>query len=216
MSRQPRIDRGFNAQLIVKGRLPSSMNMVSCARSGSNKPDLVVLSEGRLVQFEIKSCDNITSTIVPISCTVNATSNTNIDRLVPLFTENKHQSINDVVVHYHKQDSAIGFPCDEGSRRSGKLPKQLRLTSDHDNIHIVHKRILDHFVKSNITYLAVVCRTPTVSVHVFHTGHGHNALGAPMLPTIASARLGTYGSSSLNSMRVALKITLPSVTGLLL
>ena len=216
MAKQPRIDRGFDAQVAVKRSLPPELTIVSCARPGSNKPDLVSIVDGRLIQFEVKSCDNITSTIVPISCTVRQNTTTFIDGLVPLFTNHEHQSISSIIDHHRLSDPTIGFPCDDGTGRSGRIPPQLSMSSSHMNISRVHDAMIRYWHECKNHYLVVVCRKPTQTIHVFHTGYGDNRLNAPLVPRIRSARIGTYGSAPPNALRVALKITLPQTSGLIL
>lgn len=216
IEKQPRVAHGRNAQLAVKKHLPPEATLLSVARPGSKRPDIVAILDGVLFQIEVKSCDSLCSAFVPLSCTIRKTSSTFIDSLIPLFTDDAHSNMHEVIQHHRRVDDTIGFPCDFGTGRSGKIPQTLVLSDDHQNLELIHDHVISHFHKGGNTYLALVCKKPTPSIHLYYTGFGPNVMNAPDLPMIATAKLNTYGTAPLDALRVALRITLPPVPGLII
>ena len=209
---QPRVSHGFNAQCVVRDHLLKqydNLEIISVAHPGSHSPDILANIYGEQIQFEVKSCSIFTSPVVPINRTVTRNTQTPIDDLVELFTDGKWNNIASVVDYYRDQDGSIGFPCDGGTPRSGKLPPSLVICDKNDNIALreVRNVIIQHLQDRGDTYFVLVTKNPQLETHIFYTGKGPNVLNAPPIPKIKIARLRTYGASQLNSMRVAIKVS---------
>ena len=202
---QPRVAHGFDAQLVVERLLPRDSTVVSVAQPGSQRPDITAIIGGILVKFEIKSCTSPTTSVALYNCTVYKDEANPLDELVPLFTDYKFTNIDSVVLYHRMSNSTIGFPCDDGVVRSGKFPR-LSITSE-PQLSYIRQYVTAHIHKSGNSYLALVCKRPTPSVHVFYTGYGANVLQAPPLPVIKTSHISTYGHAPMDAMRLALKIT---------
>lgn len=208
----PRVAQGFQAQLVVKQILPPAATIVSIARPGSNAPDLVALMNGRVIKFEIKSCATPTSPIVPYSRTVFVGEQSPLDHLVTILTRRPNDTLRSVVANHRSENQSYGFPCDAGASRSGKVPP-LRITSSHPSAPDIRSYVINELHSNEISYLALVCKHPTQTVHLFYTRYGHNILRASPLPRIKNAYLSTYGTDTLDAMRVALKVSFHHTQG---
>jgi hypothetical protein len=140
-----------------------------------------------------------------------------IDALTSALTSTEYQSLEELIDIYREIDMAVGFPGDEGVKKSGKLPPILRVRDDTSILSAARSAVLAHFCRTEDNYFAVYNRDGPTSVELFYTGHGPNTLGAPMFPDLDAATLDTHGGPYNKSMRVALKVQLnPSARGLLI
>lgn len=215
----PRVSHGFNAQNIASDHLLHCFphfNILSVALPGSNLPDIVASYNNVTIQFEVKSCNTTKSPIVVINNTVKRTSSTLVDKLIPLFSNNRHFNVAEVVDFSRATDSTVGFPCDQGAPRSGKLPISLELTHLDPVCKCVHAVIVSYLQQKGNNYFALVTKRPKVLTNLFHVGSCDNILGAPPLPPIHKVRLRTYGTAPMDSMRAAVKVTFQQECGLVL
>lgn len=183
------------------------VEVVSTAAKGSTAPDVILNVNDQKVQFEVKGTSSSTAPITFFDKSMRrGTKNEFLDEFGKIVTGGKAKSFTDAVDFYRKDDPTIGFPGDEGTGKSGKLPSEFRVT-DSSLLKKFHKELLDHFAEGGDNYFAVHNRAQD-KVDIYHTGHGPNPLKAPKLPPLKQFDVKTYGGPSGGAMRVGLKIKL--------
>jgi hypothetical protein len=209
MNIHPRVSCGNVAQQVAQAYLLErypTCNITSTAVPGSKDPDIIAVVDNVRIQCEVKSGFKFTSPVVTINKTVKRGNINIVDNLVPVMTDNAWNSVEESVDYHRLTDSTIGFPGDNGTPNSGKLPKCLKIT-DKKLLANVWLAVRNNFHMRQDTYFILVCKRPTLSTHVFYTGYGENILAAPLLPLLSMAKLRTYGTARKDSMRVALKVS---------
>ena len=205
----PRVNHGSIAQQVAQSHLKQcypTCNIISTAHPGSHLPDIVATVDKISIQCEVKSGFKFTSPCVTINKTVKRGSRNIVDDLVPIMTNGTWNGVEKSVDFHRLTDITIGYPGDNGTPYSGKLPKCLKIT-DEKLLSTVRLSIISNLKKHKDTYFILVCKRPTLTTHIFYTGYGINVLKAPRLPQLSLAKLRTYGTARRNSMRVALKVS---------
>lgn len=205
----PRVSHGSTAQQVAQSHLQQchpTCNIISIARPGSHMPDIVATVSNVPIQCEVKSNFKFSSPVVTINKTVKRGYRNIIDDLVPVMTNGAWNSIEESVDYHRLADETIGFPNDINAPNSGKLPKCLKII-DKKLLKNVRRSIISNLKSHSDTYFVLVCKRPTLTTHIFYTGHGDNVLNAPPLPQLSMAKLRTYGTARHDSMRVALKVS---------
>ena len=106
----------------------------------------------------------------------------------------------------YSNDSAIGFPGDKGTSKSGKLPSEFKFYNKSVlNGPLLRKIIVDHFAEGGDNYFALHSRSLD-AVKMYYTGHGKNVLGLEELPQLSFFGFMTYGGVSSGRMRSGIKV----------
>lgn len=212
---QARVGTGANAQNnlaeYVKDMVgEENYEFVSMARKGSTAPDLVVKLYGEKIQFEIKGASNPKAPITFFDKSVRRGVKVEIlDHFASVLTKGRVGDFTQLVDEYKQKDPTIGFPGDEGTGKSGKLPSEFNIV-DSGALQAMRQLLIDHFAKGESggtdNYFAVM--SPSGEPAIFHTGHGPNPLKLPPLPALRGFKIATYGGPSGGAMRVGIKVTL--------
>jgi hypothetical protein len=213
LNTQSRIQLGTSAQITIqrelKRRYGSRMRVVSSAPAGSKKPDLIVNVDGKRVQFEIKGRNSSSSHITMFDTSIRRDEpNALLDELAYVISSGKLRSFEQLIDRYRQSNQAVGFPGDERTPKSGKLPPELR-TIEGKYLEPVFLHIMNHFQESGDNYFAVFNRDKR-DVEIYYTGIGPNVLRAPEFPMLSKLIVDTYGGAYEGAMRVALKVKLAS------
>ena len=213
LNTQSRLSLGSSAQMTIrrelKKRFGDEMRVVSFASAGSKHPDLIVDIKGKRIQIEIKGRTSSNSHITMFDTSVRrGEPNALLDELAYVITNGKIQSFEGLIDMYRQKNPAVGFPGDEGTPRSGKLPPELR-SINAKFLEPVYLHILNHFHESGDNYFALYNRD-TRDVEMYYTGVGPNVLRAPQFPHLSKLIVDTYGAAYEGAMRVALKVKLAS------
>lgn len=213
--KQSRVAMGATAQEKILEQLKKELGeenveLVSTAPVGSAKPDLVVrIGKGQyqFVQFEIKGTGGLKAPITVFDKSARRGQVPELlDKVAVAYTGGQAQDFTEMVDMYRAEDKTIGFPGDEGTGKSGKLPGALR-TTDPEKLSNVRKVILDHFHESGDDYFAIYERE-SGDVHIFDTGRIMGPLDVADMPPFKKMVLATYGGPSAGAMRVGFKIVL--------
>lgn len=209
---QARVLNGHKAQLAVhEASEKLGAVLMSVSRPGSQRPDVAVLFNQRVAQFEVKNSSSQTSAVTPYSETVHRGQNAKIDAIIPMMTNGSHATINEAIECGKILDRTVGFPGDSHSPSTGRLP--LMAVTDVMSLAFIREFVIDRLVEQGNTYLTLHCKHKSQKFHTYWTGHGVNVLNAPELPPLRMAKLATYGASPDGTMRVALKINFHSHSG---
>lgn len=206
---QTRVHHGNDAQqFVLKSLISDGATLVSTAIPGSTNHDIVVLINGQLVSFEIKHIKTQTSPIAILNDTLHrypATSS--LDNYAKLLTGQQF-SIVELIDNSRAWGNNVGFCADDVQNIpiSGRLPKIE--SSDIYCMDTLRARLIDSFISNKISYFTTV--DSNFIITTYHTGYGTNVLHAPVFPKIKTAAIKTYGSSSIHSIRIALKIIMCS------
>lgn len=222
-AQQSRMQTGSSSQEAVAEKLQQEYGddyeFVSTATKGSTVPDLVVKIKDQQIQFEIKGTTSPTAPItffdksvrrqqqVPLldkfASTLSYGEASSFTQLVDLHREQQLQNVGDE----EEPQGIVGFPGDEGTPKSGKLPKEFEVTEDQQLLSRLREDIIEHFGEGGDNYFAIHNRSND-QIDIYHTGHGPNPLNEGSLPQLRSFKLATYGGPSRGAMRVGLKIKL--------
>lgn len=209
---QARVLNGHKAQLAVhEASKELGATLVSVSRPGSQRPDVAVLFNGVITQFEVKNSTSQTSAVTPFSETVHRGKAAKIDAIIPLMTNGSHATINEAIECGKLFDRTVGFPGDTHAPSTGRLP--LMTVTDVMSLTVIREFVIERLVEQHNTYLTLHCKHKSQKFHTYWTGIGNNVLGAPELPPIRMAKLATYGASPDGTMRVALKINFHAHSG---
>lgn len=209
---QARVLNGHKAQLAVhEASKELGAVLMSVSRPGSQRPDVAVLFNQHIAQFEVKNSSSQTSAVTPYSETVHKGKPAKIDAIIPLMTNGSHGTINEAIECGKKLDRMVGFPGDEHTPSTGRLP--LMAVTDVMSLAYVREFVIERLVEQGNTYLTLHCKHKSQKFHTYWTGLGVNVLNAPELPPLRMAKLATYGASPDGTMRVALKINFHAHSG---
>lgn len=209
---QARVLNGHKAQIAVhEASRELGATLMSVSRPGSQRPDVAVLFNGIITQFEVKNSSSQTSAVTPYSETVHRGKNAKIDAIIPLMTNGSHATINEAIECGKQLDKTVGFPGDTHTPSTGRLP--LMAVTDVMSLAFVREFVIERLAEQNNTYLTLHCKHKPQKFHTYWTGLGVNVLDAPELPPLRMAKLATYGASPDGTMRVALKINFHAHSG---
>lgn len=214
-SAQNRMCAGLHAQETIKNELKSkygnNFEFVSSAIMSSQAPDLVVKINNEPCQFEIKGRQTPTSAITLFDKSVRrGTKNDALDEIALVFSEGKFVDFEAMIDWYRNSNSAVGFPGDNGTPKSGKLPPEFRVRTDPLILTNIRSFLINKFQQNGDNYFAVFNKDNSSSdqIQIFHTGVGSNNISAPTFPNIDGITLDTYGGAYKGAMRVAVKVHL--------
>jgi len=207
---QSRLHTGAQTQEFIKQKLEQkykdSFEFISMARPGSDAPDLIVQINKMKLQFEIKGRDTTQSSVTFFDKSIRRGKRVELlDRMSSIFTRNRYTTFEEMIDGYRATNNCVGYPGDEGTPKSGKLPSELRTRNDHLISAQMHAILLEHFSDNGDNYFAVYNRKNEQTAEIFYTGYGPNPLNAPALPPLDFIALDTHGGSYKGSMRVAIK-----------
>lgn len=215
---QSRVETGSRAQNVICQKLQEKygnrIHIISTAKTASQAADLVFEFDGNQTQMEIKSHNTKTSPITFFDKSIRRGDNLPfLDEVAATFSNGHSFSFEKLIDVYRETNPAVGFPGDEGTPKSGKLPSQLRITENEYLLDRFRQFLIRHFHEHQDTYFVVYNKDDQNAI-IYYTGFGNNPLEAPLLPKVSKVILDTYGGAYKGAMRVALKIKLEDIEGL--
>lgn len=215
---QTRVTNGAAAQMTFAEKLQKmeGVEIESTAPMSSQAPDVVATINGEEAQFEIKGRNTAVAPITFFDKSARrGQEDAVLDEIAETFTSGKIKSFERMIDAFRKRNPEVGYPGDEGTPASGKLPPEFRVKDNPEVFERVRDYLIEHLHLHNDNYFGVVNRDDMDTTEVFWTGGGPNPLNAPEFPPLTFVLLDTYGGAYKGAMRVALKVQLdPSVRGL--
>lgn len=211
---QSRVQTGSSAQDIIADKVSEMVDqdveteVISTAKPGSTKPDLVMKVGNQEIQFEIKGTSSDAAPITFFDKTMRrGRSDDLLDMFAEVLTDGEVETFEQAVDLYREEDPTIGYPGDEGVGKSGKLPLDFRI-KDPTKLKKFRSELIDHFKEGGDNYFAVHNRTKDTA-KIYHI-YGPNLLDADKFPQIKQFDVRTYGGPSGGGMRVGIKVKLSS------
>lgn len=209
---QTRVSKGAEAQETFVVRLAahfgSKFTVISTSPTSSQAPDLIAKFGNRKIQFEVKGRASHTAPITFFDKSIRrGGSDQMLNDVASAFSNGQYNTFEEMIDGYRQTNPQVGFPGDEGTPKSGKLPPEFRVRDNPVLQQQVRDHLIAHFQLSNDNYFAAINRN-TGRAEVYWTGVGINPLQAPEFPAVTFVVLDTYGGAYNGAMRVALKVEL--------
>lgn len=216
--KQNRVGKGADSQTKVADYIKDmvgeeNFELVSIATKGSTKPDIITKLYGKTIQFEVKGADSKSAPISVFDISIKRGGRDEIlDQISREFSSGKFRNFEELMDYYREQDptKSVGFVGDEGVGRSGKLPKEFKIT-DSTMLGSIRNIILKHFRKGmkgnpGDDYFVIDYRGGG-DPEIYDLGSDSDKmLDVPDFPTLKSCTFATAGGASSGSIRVAFKI----------